>query len=119
MSTTHRRGSQCRPSISVLHPHIHRMHVAHAAVIICDTDTWWVGRWVLHVNRTSLRHLSWYTMHRKSRIVNIVELLHKAVDEHCEQRLSEIQKAKERHAYELKSKAGRPLCVTTRPCLCM
>ena len=58
-------------------------------------------------------------MHRKSRIVNIVELLHKAVDEHCEGRLSIIQKAKERHAYELKSKADRPLCVTTRPCLCM
>ena len=78
-----------------------------------------MGRCVLYVNRTSLRHLSWYTVHRKSRIVSIVELLHKAVDEHCEQRLSVIQKAKERHAYELKSKAGLPLCVTTRPCLCM
>ena len=59
------------------------------------------------------------TVHRKSRIVNVVESLHKAVDEHCEQRLAEIQKAKERHAYDLKCKACLPLCVAGRPCLCM
>ena len=78
------------------------MHVANTAVIIY-----------------CMAELSLCTVHRKSRIVNVVESLHKAVDEHCEQRLSVIQKAKERHAYELKAKARLPLCVAVLPCMRM
>ena len=69
--------------------------------------------------RQCLRHLGWCIVHRKSRIVNVVEALHKAVDEHCEGRLVQIQKAKERHAYDLKCKACLLLCVVVRPCQCM
>ena len=58
-------------------------------------------------------------MHRKSRIGGVVEALHKAVDEHCENRLSQIQKAKERHAYDLKCKACLPPHVAVRTCMYM
>ena len=58
-------------------------------------------------------------MHRKSRIVNVVESMHKAVDEHCERRLVDIQRAKERHAYDTKCKACVILRVTVLPCMCM
>ena len=58
-------------------------------------------------------------MHRKSRIVNVVEALHKAVDEHCEHRLSLIQKAKERHAYDTKCKACLIPRVAVRICMHM
>ena len=59
------------------------------------------------------------TLHRKSRIVGVVEAVHKSVDEHCEKRLSLIQKAKERHAYDTKCKACVILRVTVLPCMCM
>ena len=68
---------------------------------------------------TLLRHLGLYTVHRKSRIVNVVEALHKAVDDHCEYRLSQIQKAKERHAYDTKCKACLLPRVAVRTCMYM
>ena len=46
---------------------------------------------------------------RKSRIVGTVEEVHKSVDNHCIDRLGLIQAAKERHAYDLKQKAGRAI----------
>ena len=58
-------------------------------------------------------------MHRKSRIVNVVEAMHKAVDEHCEHRLSLIQKAKERHAYDTKCKACLLPSAAARTCMHM
>ena len=44
-------------------------------------------------------------MHRKSRIVGVVEELHRSVDDHCVERFGAIQAAKERRAYEIKQKA--------------
>ena len=49
--------------------------------------------------------ISCCSTHRKSRIVGAVEEVHKAVDNHCQARLQQIQAAKERCAYELKQKA--------------
>ena len=109
MSTTHRRGYHCIPLLSVLHPHIHRMAVAHIAVNMYCTGTCC----------TLLRHLGLYTVHRKSRIVSMIEALHKSVDEYCEGRLSQIQKAKERHAYDLKCKACLLPSVVARTCMYM
>ena len=72
-----------------------------------------------HACRTSLRHMSWCTVLRKSRLVSVVEMLLRAVDEYCAGRLEAIQKAKERLALEFKTKARLMFCVATRTCMCM
>ena len=45
------------------------------------------------------------SIHRKSRLVGVVEELHRSVDDHCVERFGVIQSAKERRAYEIKQKA--------------
>ena len=50
-------------------------------------------------------HFADCSMHRKSRIVGVVEELHRSVDDHCVERFGVIQAAKERRAYEIKQKA--------------
>ena len=72
-----------------------------------------------HACRTSLRHMSWCTVLRKSRLVSVVEMLLRAVDEYCAGRLDAIQKAKERLALEFKAKARLMFRVATRTCMCM
>ena len=42
---------------------------------------------------------------RKSRLVKIVEKIHKPVDDHIRDRLGRIQSAKERYKYEQQQKA--------------
>ena len=93
----------CRPCCSDHALHWHMMGGPRVVSALC----------------TLLRHMDLYTVHRKSRIVGVVEALHKAVDEHCENRLSQIQKAKERHAYDLKCKACLPPRVAVRTCMYM
>ena len=39
---------------------------------------------------------------RKSRLVKLIELIHRAVDDHLKERLHKIFAAKERYAFELK-----------------
>ena len=50
-------------------------------------------------------HFAYCSMHRKSRIVGVVEELHRSVDDRCIERFGVIQAAKERRAYEIKQKA--------------
>ena len=108
------------PSVAIrLHSHSHRIDVDHVTLITCGICTWCVGWLVRVANCTSPLHQICCIVLRKSRIVSVVELIHRAADEYCERRLAEIQKAKERHAYDLKCKAVLSLCVAVRPCICM
>ena len=56
--------------------------------------------------------------HRKSRLVKLIELLHRAVDDHLKERLDRIFAAKERYAFELKQEfdyvATSHLCMLSR-----
>ena len=90
------------PPVIVLHTHIECMVAIH-----CQhnkqTSVWHdIDRFGVYPCANDTRRLC-----RKSRIVGTVEEVHRPVDKHCVDRLGAIQAVKERHAYELKQKAGR------------
>ena len=61
-------------------------------------------------------HFADCSMHRKSRIVGVVEELHRSVDDRCIERFGVIQAAKERHAYNLKQKAWHAIRIHPHRC---